>query len=63
MEAPADVSLSIVDLSTGHGWRRQPATVQIEGGSYSLIGVRQLRDILDGFLASVAQARIGPLGG
>jgi hypothetical protein len=53
-ESPSDVSLSTIDQPAGSGWRRLPPTVQIEGGSYSLDGARQLRDVLNGFLGATA---------
>jgi hypothetical protein len=62
LEAPADISLSVIDLPTGRGWRRQPATVQVEGGSYSLFAARQLCDVLNGLLASAAGPDPGAQG-
>ena len=62
VEGPSDVSLSAVDLPVAGGWRRLPPTVQIEGGSYSLDGARQLRDVLNGFLVSAARDGAGPVG-
>jgi hypothetical protein len=62
VEGPSDVSLSAIDLPTGGGWRRLPVTVQVEGGSYSLDGARQLRDVLNGFLVTAARDGDGPVG-
>lgn len=45
-----DVSLSAVDQHTDAGWSRAAPTIQIEGGSYTLESVRQLRDIIDALL-------------
>jgi hypothetical protein len=62
VEGPSEVSLSALDLPTAGGWRRLPPTVQIEGGSYSLDGARQLRDVLDGFLGCAARDGAYPAG-
>jgi hypothetical protein len=62
VEGPSDVSLSAVDLPNAGGWRRLSPTVQVEGGSYSLEGARQLRDVLTAFLVFAAQDGAGPLG-
>jgi hypothetical protein len=45
-----DVSLSAVDHYVNGDWTRGAPTIQIEGGSYSLDGIRELRKTLDEFL-------------
>jgi hypothetical protein len=50
---PTEVSVSARDLCDGGGWMRSAPTVQIEGGSYSLDGVRALRAALDDLLTCV----------
>lgn len=49
--AQTEVSLSTVDRPSPEGWNRETPTVQVEGGSYSLDGARQLRAALDEILA------------
>ncbi|MDQ1295872.1 MAG: hypothetical protein QG608_3759 [Actinomycetota bacterium] len=50
MECPSNVSLSVIDVPDGNGWKRLPVTVDLEGGSYTLDGARQMRDVLTEFL-------------
>jgi hypothetical protein len=52
---PTEVSLSITDTPADGRWVRAAATVQIEGGSYPLDSIRQLRDALDEFLRVTAR--------
>jgi hypothetical protein len=51
---PTEVSLSTTDHHVAGQWTRPAPTVQVEGGSYSLDGARELRDALSEFLARVA---------
>ena len=54
---PTEVSLSTTDTPTDGRWVRATATVQIEGGSYPLDSIRQLRDALDEFLRIASDNR------
>jgi hypothetical protein len=47
---PTQVSLSATDVHSDGRWIRTGPTVQIEGGSYTLDGARQLRAALDDLL-------------
>jgi hypothetical protein len=58
IQGPSNVSLTMYDVPDGMGWRRLPPVVDIEAGHYCLEGARQLRDILDGFLAAVAEGTV-----
>jgi hypothetical protein len=50
---PTDVSIGVTDLLIDGRWIRTEPTVQIEGGSYSLEGARQLQAVLTTFVAAV----------
>jgi hypothetical protein len=50
---PTDISLSTIDQHTDAGWIRATPTIQIEGGSYPLDSVRQLRDAIDALLETL----------
>jgi len=51
---PTEVSISVADVSTENAWERRAPTVQVEGGSYSLEGARQLYRALREVLSAVA---------
>lgn len=48
--APTDVALSVTDLLIDGRWIRTQPTVQVEGGSYSLDGARQLQSAVGALL-------------
>lgn len=51
---PTEVTLSVTDLHLNGQWTRTTPTIQIEGGSYSPQGARQLRSAVNAFLAALA---------
>jgi len=50
---PTEVSVSVVDRPAGHRWVRLPATIQVEGGSYSLPEAARLVRAIEELLAAV----------
>jgi len=50
---PTEVSVSVADVPMDSAWKRRPPTVQVEGGSYSLEGARQLYSALREMLSAV----------
>jgi hypothetical protein len=59
---PTEVSVSVVDERRDGRWIRAEPTVQIEAGSYSLAGARELWSILDRFLQDIDQEGGAPQG-
>jgi hypothetical protein len=50
---PTDVSLSVVDRPGAVRWVRLPPTIQVEGGSYSVLEARRLARAIEGLVALV----------
>ena len=50
---PTDVSVEATDIHTETGWFRPHPTIRLEGGSYTLDGLHQLKDAINQLLALV----------
>lgn len=50
---PTDVSVSVIDQPGAGRWVRLPPTIQVEGGSYSVLEARRLARAIEGLIALV----------